>query len=76
MPRTRIVNSAKLGLSRDPSAELAAGALQAAEDAGLMVDGTGAADFIIVAVPAGHADDRLARELEERADEIVGDRVG
>lgn len=65
MPRTRIVNAAKLRLSRDPSAELAAGALQAGEDAELA---GGTADFLIVAVPAGQADDTLARALEAAVD--------
>lgn len=60
----RLLTRTRLRLAQDPSALLAAGALQATEAAGLEL---GEADFLIVAVPAGQADDALALELEAAA---------
>lgn len=54
----RVVTAGTLKLSRAPTAELGAAALQAQKAAGLTV-----ADFVIVAVPAGTADDTMARRM-------------
>jgi len=54
----RIVTEGTLRLSRAPTAELGAAALQAQKAAGLK-----AADFIIVAVAPGTADDAMADRI-------------
>lgn len=60
MPGARIVPRTRLALSRDPSGELAAAAIQAMQDDAIP---GGQADFIIVAVPAGAADDAMAERI-------------
>jgi len=54
----RIVTAGTLKLSRAPTAELGAAAMQAQKAAGLEV-----ADFVIVAVPPGSADDAMAARI-------------
>lgn len=66
MPGVRIVTRPKLALSMDPSAEVAAAALQATEAGDIPA---GQADILVVAVPAGVADDKLAAALEAAATE-------
>jgi len=58
----RVVPEGRLKLSRSPSADIAAAAMQAQEAAGLTT-----ADFIVVAVKPGTATDAMARELERVA---------
>lgn len=56
----RIIPEGRLRLAKAPTAELGDAALQAQQAAGL-----DAADFVIVAVTPGTADDTLARAVEE-----------
>jgi hypothetical protein len=58
----RIIPEGRLRLAKVPTAELGDAALQAQHAAGL-----DAADFIIIAVTPGAADDALARALADHA---------
>jgi hypothetical protein len=58
----RFITGGQLHNSRVPTAELAATAYQAMQGAGIPL---GAADFIVVAVPAGTGADEVA-DLERR----------
>lgn len=66
----RVVTNARLTLSRAPAAELAAGAVKAltALKAAAGKRTPPGADYVLVAVPPGTADDELAAELERAAD--------
>jgi hypothetical protein len=68
--RVTFVDDATLSLSKAPASELAAAALVAREDAGLLED---RCDYLIVAVPVGDAYD-LAPRVARVLDEFVAER--